>query len=224
MDFLEKYNLNSDDFLELKTFNSRDGFCLISESDFISMIEYFEEYSIYEDLIPIITDNNSNYWCLYYKGILKGMVCHLSHDEVNLEPKFANIHNLLNCIKVNNEAYDFEELSRIHFDFPSKTAKNEDMLTKLKHLKEKFRNYNNDDEKRQLIFSYMVLTPKDLIEKNILPFITNEDIYIQERAIDLIGFHKYEPVKLILMELIRKANPNDKKAYGKAIKEFNKNS
>ena len=227
MEHFSKYEIEKNDLKNLLSYESRDGFELIEKDDFESMVEYFEQYEIYKNLIPILTDNNSNYWCLYVGGKLKGTVCHLSYDEVNLEPKFKNITKLINTIDKNPEAYDFSELDVQVFDYPKGENEidldNRDKI--ITELLNEFEQVSEDKEdlRQQLAFSIMALVNSEEIESYIYPLLDDEDMYIQERAIDIIGFHKYEPARNKLIELTKTAMANGKSAAGRALKELNKN-
>ncbi|WP_272151350.1 hypothetical protein [Tenacibaculum aiptasiae] len=226
MEYLSKYEIGKDDLRKLQDYNSRDGFELIEESDFESMLEYFEEYEVYNNLIPIMTDNNSNYWCLYVGGKLKGMVCYLANEEMNLAPRFKNITNLINNIYQNPDAYDFDELDIEVFDYPksgndidleNRREVIEGILNELEEVPE-----NKEDLRQQLAYSAMTLVKADEIESYIYPFLEDEDMYIQEKAIATIGFHKYKPARNKLIELTKTAMVNGKSAAGRALKELNK--
>ncbi|WP_299315920.1 HEAT repeat domain-containing protein [uncultured Aquimarina sp.] len=227
MEHFSKYKIEKNDLKHLLSYESRDGFELIEKDDFESMLEYFVQYEIYANLIPILTDNNSNYWCLYVGGKLKGTVCHLSHDEVNLEPKFKNITKLINTIEKNPEAYDFSELDVQVFDYPKRENEIDldnreeiitELLTEFEQVSE-----NKEDLRQQLAFSVIALVKSKEIESYVYPLLDDEDMYIQERAIEIIGFHKYEPARNKLIELTKTAMSNGKSAAGKVLKELNKN-
>ena len=99
MNYFSKFNIKTEVLKKLENYESRDGFNLIEKSEFQDMLEYFEQYEVYNNLIPILTDNNSNYWCLYFDGTLKGMVCYLNHGELSLEPKFKGVSELIETIE-----------------------------------------------------------------------------------------------------------------------------
>ncbi len=80
------------------------------------MLKIFGQYEIFNDLIPILADGNSNYFCFYTKGILKGMVCYLVHDEQVSASIFYGIKELITEIENNPEALDFDDLKIVAFD------------------------------------------------------------------------------------------------------------
>ncbi|GAB1855901.1 hypothetical protein MHTCC0001_07360 [Flavobacteriaceae bacterium MHTCC 0001] len=227
MEYFSKYEIEKEDLKNLLNYESRDGFELINKTDFENMLKYFEQYEIYENLIPILTDNNSNYWCLYIGGRLKGTVCYLSHDEINLEPKFKSITKLINVINKNPDAYDFSDLELQNFDYPKRGDEidldnREEIIFGLVNEFEQTSG-DKEDIRQQIAFSAMSLVKSEEIESYIYPFLEDEDMYIQERAINIIGFHKYEPARNKLIELTKTAMANGKSAAGRALKELNKN-
>jgi hypothetical protein len=222
---LNKFDLKNSETEKLKTFESRDGFVLLDNADFEEMENYFTEFPIYRNLVAILTDENSNYWCIYVNGPLKGMICYLSHDEPNLEPKFKNISSFLKAIDENPEAYDFNDLEETSFDFPN--SKKETEFSERKEIIEKlfseFNSENDEDVRQQIAFSIIALTSTEEIEDNIYPFLDDEDMYVQERAIQILGFHKYKPAKEKLIELKKNAMYNGQTAVGIALKKMNEN-
>lgn len=118
IELLKQYQFPTIDVQALERFESRDGFQRITDEDLEGMIAFFEQYpEDYENILPMMTDDNSNYLCVYYKGDDKGKVCHLSHDEIDLTSRFKSIESLIHVIKANPEAWDFEELPEKSFDF-----------------------------------------------------------------------------------------------------------
>jgi hypothetical protein len=121
IDYLKKQSIDNDQLLVLSKYIPRDGFIMLSEKEFGEMIDYFNKYpEEYSDLIPLMTDNNSNYICVYSKGIFRGAVCFLSHDEIDLYPKFKNISSLVTAINANPSAWDFFDFSDSVFDYDEK--------------------------------------------------------------------------------------------------------
>lgn len=118
IELLKQHQFPPVDVQALENFGSRDGFQSITNEALTGMLAFFEQYPLeYENLLPIMTDDNSNYLCVYFKGNDKGKVCHLSHDEIDLTPRFKSIESLIHIIINNPEAWDFEELPEESFDF-----------------------------------------------------------------------------------------------------------
>lgn len=219
---LNQYNLKASEIETLNTFQSRDGFVLLDEEGFEEMMDYFSQFPVYKNLVPFITDENSNYWCVYINGPMKGMVCYLSHDEPDLAPKFQSVSNLLKVINENDDAYDFYDLTENNFDFPSKNISEfEHRKMIIEELKEAFGNEADEDIRRQLGFSIIALTVTSEVEKNIYLLLNDEDMYVQEQAIRSLGFHQYQPALEKLNELKTTALTNGRKAIETVLKKLN---
>ena len=216
---LQKFEIHRSDIEKFTTFKSRDGFVIIDDNEFTEMLNYFKQFPVYKNIIPIVTDEQSNYWCLYITCPMKGMVCHLDHDEISLEPKFKNISNFISAIENNNEVYDFYEFDDSVFDFPSTKDFGEFTERKkiIDQLSTDLKRQIDKQQIQQLAFSIMALTSSDEIESNIYPFLESEDMWIQERVIRMLGFHKYKPARGKLTELTTTAMHNGKLAVKNAL-------
>lgn len=201
---LNKFDLNTSEIEKLTAYQSRDGFVLLYDAEFDEIENYFSHFPIYKNLVALLTDENSNYWCINVSGPMKGMICYLSHDEPNLEPKFKNISSFLKVIDENPA--EFNERKQI-----------------IEELKTNFHSENDEDVRLQIAYSIIALTSVEEIENSIYPFLDDEDMYIQERAIQILGFHKYKPAKEKLIEMKTSAMPNGQTAIGIALKKLNVN-
>ena len=221
IEILEKFGFKKSDLTSLENYNPRDGFQIVVADNFNNMMEYLSKYSIYQDIVPILTDNNSNYICAYKSGVLFGRICYLNHEETSLEPKFRNIENLIAAINKNTDCWDLYEFPETAFDYPQRDNKSftEEDKTALVLLHKLFNNEPDEDKKVQISFCIMSLTPPNML-KDIYPFLDNDDMYIQERAINTFGFHRYEPVIAKLRELVTTAKHNGKFAATLALKKI----
>lgn len=219
---LKKFDVKISEIEKLKNFESRDGFILLNDEEFEEMQKALSQIPVLKDLAPLLTDENGNYWCIYLEGPMKEMVCHLSHDEYNLEPKFKNISNLLKAIDDNPEADDFDELDEHLFDFPSSNnpIEFEERKEIIDQLKSDFSSEDDEDVRIQIAYSIISLTSADEIEDNIYPFLYDEDMYIQAKAIRILGFHKYKPARDKLIELKSTAMHNGQTEIGIALKNM----
>ena len=187
MNYLKIFGIDKEIINQLESYKSRDGFVKLNQSEFEETIDYFNGFKVYKNLIPILTDENSNYWCLHYQGPMKGFISYLSHDELDLSPKFSSTSTFIKVIEDNPDAYDFDELDISLFEFPSKTTQiNNNIIDQLLEL---IKSENEADVYRQLVFSVMSLTSKNNIDKNIKPFLQNEDDYITEKANEVLKFY-----------------------------------
>ncbi|MDO5640611.1 MAG: hypothetical protein Q4G28_12170 [Neisseria sp.] len=222
---LKKFDLDISDIEKLNAFESRDGFALLDDAEFDEMANCLARLPIYRHLLALLTDGNSNYWCVNTDGAMKGMICYLSHDEPDLAPKFKNISRFLQAINENPEADDFYDLAEDLFDFPNsgKQLEFDERKKIIETLQSDFTSEADEDIQTQIAFSIIALTSIDEIEENIFPFLDDEDMYIQERAIQILGFHQYKPAKEKLMELKKTAMPNGQTAIKTALEKLDGN-
>jgi hypothetical protein len=205
----------------IENYNSRNGFSLIDNDEYKSITGYFAQYPMYKDIIPIMTDNQSNYICVYKSGALFGKVCHVSHEEVSMEPKFRSIENLIATINQNPDSWEWLDLPESTFDYPQKAyvPDTEDDKKIIPLLRDSLNKETDDEIKVQTAFCIMALTPPENLE-DIYPFLDDDDMYIQERAIRIFGFHKYKPAVPKLRELETTAKHNGQFAAKLALKKI----
>ena len=198
-DELKKAEINNKDIEQLEKFygeerfiRGRDGFIAVEDEDFEGMQDFFNDYTLFNDLRVILTDENSNYWCVFVAGARKGMVCHLDHEfQDQQQPRFKSISRLLEVIEQHEEAYDFYELKELPenvFDFPSRTLEDfEGRKEIIEQLYQEIDNLDTEDEsydqsRSSRIYSIIVLSIASEVETHIKPFLADEDDYVREFA------------------------------------------
>ena len=72
--------------------------------------------------------------------------------------------------------------------------------------------------KRCLHFAWFNLIAKNEIAECLLPYLDDEDMYVQECAIELIGKHNYQAARDKLHELQTTALPNGQTAAQRVLK------
>ena len=210
-DELRKAGIDSKDIEQLEEFygeerfiRGRDGFIAVEDKDFEEMQDFFNDYTLFNDLKVILTDENSNYWCVFVEGARKGMVCHLDHEEQDQQqPRFKSISRLLEVIEQHKEAYDFYELKELSenvFDFPSKTL--EDFQGRKQIIEQLYQEIDNldtedesyDQSRSSRIYSIIVLSIASEVDAHIKPFLDDEDDYVKEFAETAMKFWRGEIV------------------------------
>ena len=208
-DELRKADIDSKDIEQLEKFygeerfiRGRDGFIAVEDKDFEGMQDFFNDYTLFNDLKVILTDENSNYWCVFVGGARKGMVCHLDHEfQDQQQPRFKNICRLLEVIEQHKEAYDFDELIELPenvFDFPSK----EDFQGRKQIIEQLYQEIDNldtedesyDQSRSSRIYSIIVLSIASEVDTHIKPFLDDEDDYVKEFAETAMKFWRGEIV------------------------------
>ncbi len=156
---------------------------------------------------PIWTDDNSNYAALYLTGPLYGKVCFLDHEEPDLSPAYRRLSSFLAALKVaKNDDKDWYEMPTdypIPTDFyfhqngqPAPVTESEvgsdlEIVAALRSRLDELP-ATDDDERRYLCFCIIGLTPPNNLHA-VLEFLVDEDMWIQERAANVLGFRAFEP-------------------------------
>jgi len=226
-EILRKHPIDAASYSALEGFIARDYFKKIEQRDFNKMISFFEEDALFDKMfkhiLPILTDGNSNYACVYADGVLKGKVCYLSHSEPSLQPVFRDINSLVAAINSNPDAEDMDSLLEKVSDYP--VLDDAKMLAADRAVVEQlYRDFEEEDDeeiKAQIAFSIMALTPPADIER-LYEFIESDDMYIQEQAIIVLGEHRYTPAIPKLEELATTAMLNGQTAAKLALKKIRK--
>jgi hypothetical protein len=179
---------------------------------------------IFKDLIPLFTDDNSNYAAVYVSGPMKGMICYLDHEETDISPVFRSINSFIQAIQLNPKSgwYDIpKDYPVLLEDFNS--VQNNDDWTVAERIKNYIDTTNgiNDNYRTNLLFCIMALTSKTHLDK-IIQYLYDEDMWVQERACKTFGYHKYEPAAEHLKKVIEDGMHNGKLAAKKALSEIRK--
>lgn len=215
-----KWELPQEELQALINYEWRDSFQLIPFPVFEELIQYRDEFGLPDTVFPLIDCGGSNYIGIHTSGILKNKICFIDHEEMDVTPVFRSVQQLLSAITAAPECYDYRDIPADSFDYPSLPGLPESWLSADRGDVAALRQqYNTADERTQLAFAIMALTPYDDIAE-LIPWLNNKDMYIQERAIRIFGFHRYAPVKQQLEELTTKAQHNGQIAARVALRRF----
>lgn len=185
----------------LQDFQEREALYHLDKSEFDEAISIFADYPCYHNLIPILSDRESNYWCFCFKGITKGMIYYLSHDGEPLLPVFHDMHSFIECINHNPELmyfWDFQQNEQ--YDFPVKA----DFVGREQLLSELYQAYHQEmdyDMKLQLLGEILTFCLPSDKERYITP-LSKDDILVKQAIEDtLIRFKKIKskPLKTAIL-------------------------
>lgn len=219
---LRRHGIADADVAKLAAFESRNGFSVLSKDEFDEMRKYFGDFPVYQFLVPLLTDNNSNYYCLYVDGPLKNMTCYLNHEELDLAPRFRSLASFLDAVADYPHRFGTDDFEARFFDFPSREvspnyAQDQEIISVLYQM---LAAATDDDQRTQTAFALMALASPADLEAVIYPFLDDEDMYVQERAIRLLGFHAYKPAAAKLKALTTNAHPNGRLAARIALQKI----
>lgn len=161
----------------------------------------------WRECFPVWTDDNSNYAALYLAGPLHGKVCFLDHEEPDLSPAYRRLSSFLAALDVarsdDKDWYEMPTDYPIPTDFyfhqngqtsPSTASEETNDLEIVATLRSRLDQLpsTEDDERRYFCFCIIGLTPPKSLHA-ILEFLEDEDMWVQERAANVLGFRGFEP-------------------------------
>lgn len=232
---LRKSNFAASTINKLENYQSRQGFELVDQANFEQMTKHFTNYLAPLHIIPLMADN-ANYLCVYVDGFLKGKVCEWNHEECYLPPMFRAIDNLLAAIESNPECTDWIHLPKDYPQLDDETFTIEDkksllllhdIYNEVKDIEEDFDNEKSEKNKKyilrqQVAFCIFDMTPPKKITE-LIPFLDDTDMFVQEAAIQTFGRHQYQPIKFKLQELLTTAKHNGRIAAEGVLQRMNEN-
>lgn len=189
----------------------------LSSEEITEMISVLQGMTGFEELLPLWTNDHSDYIGVYASGILRGKVCHISHEETDLSPGFRSVETFLTAVQQYPEQ-EWEELTK---DYPTVRELSEQEVAEdiqcLSGLLMKIEQGEVDEDERcMLLYSVMALTPNSQLD-TLLPYLDDEDMYVQERACDVLGHHRYVPAKEKLEIVAKQGMHNGKSAAARAM-------
>lgn len=194
---------------------------LLSFEEATEVYLYLNEDVNSSEVFPLWTDDNSNYVGVYMIGSLTGKVCYINHEEIDLSPVYPNIQTFIKNLLENPES-DWYELPKY---YPLSKEHTDDLLLRqdvqaIVELKNLLKTPELDEEKRtQYLFSIMALTPYTQLHE-IIPLLEDSDMWLQERAAEILGFHRYLPAREKLNWVKEHGQYNGKMAAELALKRI----
>ncbi|MGG4502054.1 HEAT repeat domain-containing protein [Paenibacillus polymyxa] len=152
---------------------------LLSEQELAESIEWMAQIEVFKYIIPLWTDDHSNYVGLYVEGPLAYKLCYINHEETDLSPMYRSTASLIAELEQNPEL-DWEQLRK---DYPSDNDISTEQLAEdircmheLQAILEKDSSME-DDVRCQLLYSLMAITPVSEAD-SLLPYVDDEDMYV----------------------------------------------
>jgi len=194
---------------------------LLSIEEVTEMYLYLNEDVNISEVLPLWTDDSSNYVGVYMFGPQTGKVCFINHEEIDLSPVYPNVHTFIKILLENSES-DWYELPT---QYPLSKEHTDELQVKqdvqaIKELKNLLKNPELDEDKRtQYLFSIMAITPYTQLDE-IIPLLEDSNMWVQERAAEILGFHRYLPAKEKLNWVKEHGQYNGKMATELALKRI----
>ena len=145
------------------------------------------------------TDDEGDFAGIYFAGPLTGNVCFIDHEDPDFTPRFKTLKRFLNAvITAAKFGHSWREMPS---DYPC--SKNESDAESLQQLLTQFRSVTDFRERCQLAFDIMALTPLERTA-DLLPFLDDEDLWVQERAAEHLGKRRYAPAIPLLVKVAQR--------------------
>lgn len=159
------------------------NFRLLTSDEIITMHHILQEdpYSPTEQLtiLPFLTDDNSNYTCIYYDGLFKDKITYYDHEDVDFSPSFSSITSFIKYLKDDpNEYIGRKQEYPIMID-------TEEYYTLYTHSLKKYK--QSTDFNSLIYWAFCTLNFIPLHEISIMrAFLFDTNLWIQEKACRVI--------------------------------------
>ncbi|NGZ77677.1 HEAT repeat domain-containing protein [Saccharibacillus alkalitolerans] len=179
---------------------------LMGEEEIREMLDAIGGIDVFRYLLPLWTDDNSNYAAVYFGGPLEGRVCYLNHGETDNSPAFRSVESFVARLE-QDERQDWDDLQK-EYPYPADVPQSEADARSVRELFDLLEQADLDEDVRtQQAFGLMALTSRDKLPV-LLPFLEDEDPYVRERAAEIFKHHGVSPGKL-KRDLTLNANENE---------------
>ena len=192
----------------LKEFTPVGNVMLMQEEEFTTTQQWLSAYSLGAQLLPIFTNNESDFAAVYTTGLLKDKVALLIHDALDFTPAFSSIQSFLKVI----EQYNFDDwynIPKTDCDYPIKEENQaEPNLLKECWKQIEANQFSSHEEKILICKTAISLTPPSQLDKLLVflksPFTDKpEHREIVEWAMYSLGVtHQYIHAKELITNLI----------------------
>ncbi|MFC9707242.1 HEAT repeat domain-containing protein [Paenibacillus sp. NPDC056933] len=196
-------------------------FRLMQSEEIIELLDDMAGIEVCHNMIPLWTDDHSNYIGLHVQGACQNRVSYISHEETDIAPAYRSVSSFIRELK-RNPHQDWDELKK---DYPSDIELSRDQinedLTCIQELNDVIESDQrlNEDVRCQYIYCIMALTPKSHLN-SLMKYVDDEDMYVQERACEIMGFHRYTPAREKLVEVSKEGMHNGKLAAKRALAQM----
>jgi hypothetical protein len=166
-------------------------------------------------------DEQSNYAGLYVDGPLQGRVCIEQHDDHDLSPRFRSPRSFLAVVA--RAATEEREIEEQDFDYTRQGPVDQgderaDWLA-AQALRRLYESSTRDEGRQDYAFAIMALTPLAYTD-TLIAFLDDEDLWIPERAAEVLGARKFEPAIEKLFEVARRGKANGALAARQALESI----
>ena len=196
----------------LQDFRPRGGVILMSDKEREVTLKWIAQYNLDFELLPLFSNQESDFVAIYTTGFLKDKVVIIRHDEGVFAPQFRSLDSFLKAYEKaakQPDFYDWEDIETYDYNYPITEEKQaEPAVLQECWQRIKAANFTSDVQKEMIQIMAIWLTPPSQLD-TLLPFVQKEfalkeTMFVVAYAIDALGItHQYEPAKPLIAELLK---------------------
>ena len=194
----------------LQDFRPRGGVILMSDKEREVTLKWIAQYNLDFELLPLFSNQESDFVAIYTTGFLKDKVVIIRHDEGVFAPQFRSLDSFLKAYEkaaMQADFYDWEDIEV--YDYPITEEKQAEPAIWQECWQRIEANHFTSDVQKEAIQTMAIwLTPPSQLD-TLLPFVQKEtafkeSLFVITYAIDTLGItHQYEPARPLIAELLK---------------------
>ena len=196
----------------LQDFRPRGGVIFMSDKEREVTLKWIAQYNLDFELLPLFSNQESDFVAIYTTGFLKDKVVIIRHDEGVFAPQFRSLDSFLKAYEkaaMQADFYDWEDIEVYDYDYPiTEEEQAEPVVLQECWQRIKAANFTSDVQKEAIQTMAIWLTPPSQLD-TLLPFVQKEtafkeSLFVITYAIDTLGItYQYEPARPLIAELLK---------------------
>ena len=196
----------------LQDFRPRGGVILMSDKEREVTLKWIAQYNLDFELLPLFSNQESDFVAIYTTGFLKDKVVIIRHDEGVFAPQFRSLDSFLKAYEkaaMQADFYDWEDIEVYDYDYPiTEEEQAETAIWQECWQRIEANHFTSDVQKEAIQTMAIWLTPPSQLD-TLLPFVKKEtafkkSLFVITYAIDTLGItHQYEPARPLIAELLK---------------------
>ena len=196
----------------LQDFRPRGGVIFMSDKEREVTLKWIAQYNLDFELLPLFSNQESDFVAIYTTWFLKDKVVIIRHDEAVFAPQFRSLDSFLKAYEkaaMQADFYDWEDIEVYDYDYPiTEEEQAEPAIWQECWQRIEANHFTSDVQKEAIQTMAIWLTPPSQLD-TLLPFVQKEfalkeTMFVVAYAIDALGItHQYEPARPLIAELLK---------------------
>lgn len=196
----------------LQDFRPRGGVIFMSDKEREVTLKWIAQYNLDFELLPLFSNQESDFVAIYTTGFLKDKVVIIRHDEGVFAPQFRSLDSFLKAYEkaaMQADFYDWEDIEVYDYDYPiTEEEQAETAIWQECWQRIEANHFTSDVQKEAIQTMAIWLTPPSQLD-TLLPFVQKEtafkeSLFVITYAIDTLGItYQYEPARPLIAELLK---------------------